>query len=88
MQRLTAKKQSPELSTKLGPSSDERKAKAAKMRQSKITEHRKQEDGKRAAVLERKKRLEEEERKKKEALLKKITSNTAPTPKTKQQSMK
>merc|ERR1712002_757093 len=75
MQRLTAKKESPESkrSTDL-ESAAQRKAKADELRKQKIIEQRRKDDERRAAVLERRKKLEDAEREKKEALFKKLTT--------------
>lgn len=75
MQRLTAKKESPDSkrSTDLA-SAAERKARADEARKQKIIEQRRKDDERRAAVLERRKKLDEVEREKKEALFKKLTN--------------
>ena len=89
MQRLTAKKESPDFkrSTDL-LSAAERKAKADELRKRKISEQRNKDDERRAAVLERKRKLEDAEREKKEALFKKLTTKDPEKPLGKQSPMK
>jgi len=74
MQRLTAKKESPDKRGTELMSAAERKAKADELRKKKIEEQRAKDEERRAAVLERRKKMEALEKEKKEALFKRLTT--------------